>query len=130
MYTNCRTICPRTTAHMVDFQKTLSDDGFNPQIVSFSVDPDYDTPEVLKEYASEYDADLDTWSFLTGYDFETIQDISVTSFKAALREGAVGQRSHGYGFYLIDPNGDIVKKYDGMSDDELDDLIEDLKLVL
>lgn len=130
MYTNCRTICPRTTAHMVNVQEKLQDDGLKPQIVSFSVDPAHDTPEVLTEYARDYGADLETWSFLTGYDFATISEISETAFNAALREGAVGQRSHGYGFYLINPQGEIVKKYDGMSTDELDILVDDLRVVL
>lgn len=129
IYTNCRTICPRTTAHMADVQQKLKEDGLRPSIVSFSVDPNNDTPEVLKNYAKEYNADLETWTFLTGYDFETIQDISESSFKSVLREGAVGQRSHGYGFYLIDPKGNIVKRYDGMSADELDILVQDLNTI-
>lgn len=130
MYTNCRTICPRTTAHLADVQKKLQIDGLNPHIVSFSVDPSHDTPEVLSEYANEYDADLNSWNFLTGYNFETIQTLSESSFRSALKEGAVGQRSHGYGFYLINPDGEIIKKYDGMSSEELDILIEDVKRIL
>ena len=130
MYTNCRTVCPRTTANLVDVQQKLKKDGLTPQIVSFSVDPSYDTPEILKEYANEYDADLETWNFLTGYDFETIQEISEDTFKAVLQEGAAGQRSHGFSFYLINPDGNIIKKYDDMSSDELDILVDDLKIVL
>ncbi|MCF3943045.1 SCO family protein [Oceanobacillus alkalisoli] len=130
MYTNCRTVCPRTTANLAEVQGKLKEDGLSPQIVSFSVDPAYDTPEVLKEYAAGYDADLETWSFLTGYDFETIQEISEHTFKAVLEEGVIGQRAHGVGFYLIDPKGNIVKKYDGTSTVELDELVKDLKSVL
>lgn len=130
MYTNCRTVCPRTTANLAELQQVLKEDGLHPQIVSFSVEPSYDQPEVLKEYAEGYDADLDTWSFLTGYEFETIKEISEGTFKTVLEEGAVGQRSHGYSFFLVDPDGNIVKKYDGMSADSLDLLMNDLKAVL
>lgn len=130
MYTNCRIVCPRTTANMAAVQQKLKEDGLSPQFVSFSVDPAHDTPEVLKEYAEGYDADLETWSFLTGYDFETIQEISENTFKTVLEEGVVGQRAHGIYFYLIDPDGNIVKKYDGMSGAELDLLVNDLKTVL
>lgn len=130
MYTNCRTICPMTTANLADVQQKLKQDGLSPQIVSFSVDPAYDTPDVLKEYALEYGADLETWDFLTGYEFETIQDISENTFKTALEEGSANQRSHGFSFYLINPDGKIVKKYDGTGSDELEMLIEDIKRVL
>lgn len=130
VYTHCKTICPRTTANLADVQQKLKKDNLSPQIVSFSIDPANDTPEILKEYAQEYDIDSATWNFLTGYDFETIRDISENRFKSVLEKGPNGQRSHGYNFYLINPESEIVKKYDGMSSDELDTLIEDLKKVL
>lgn len=130
MYTDCRTICPRTTTNLVDVQQKLKEDDLHPQIISFSIDPSYDSPEILKEYARQYDVDLETWDFLTGYNFETIQKISQNTFKSTLEKGASGQRSHGYSFYLIDPYGDIVKKYDGMSTDELNILVDDLKIIL
>lgn len=130
MYTNCRAVCPTTTANLADVQQQLKADGLNPQIVSFSVDPANDKPEVLKAYAEEYDADLETWSFLTGYDFDTIQEISQDTFKTVLEEGAAEQRSHGFSFFLINPDGDIIKKYDGMSSNELNILVNDVKAVL
>lgn len=129
-YTNCRTVCPRTTANMVEVQNALKADGLYPPIVSFNVDPENDTQADLKAYAKEYDVDLDTWDFLTGYDFETIQEISEESFQAVLENGASDQMSHSYMFYLVNPKGEVVKKYDGMSPDELDILIDDVKQVL
>lgn len=130
MYTNCEAVCPITTDRMADIQKKLAQDGLSPRIISFSVEPSYDTPSVLKEYASQYDIDLESWSFLTGYDFETIKEISENTFNSVLEKGAVGQRSHGVNFYLINPNGIIVKKYNGMSAEELEILIDDLQIVL
>ncbi|AXF57007.1 SCO family protein [Salicibibacter kimchii] len=130
MYTNCRAICPRTTANMADVQKQLKMNGYNPHIVSFSVEPSHDTPGILKEYARQHNADLESWDFLTGYDFETIKEISENTFNSVLEEGAVGQRAHGINFYLVNPNGIIVKEYNGMGPDELDMLIDDLKTVL
>lgn len=129
-YTDCRTVCPRTTANMVNVQKELKASGLQPQIVSFNVDPDNDKPDDLLAYAEEYDVDLASWDFLTGYEFETIQDLSEQSFQAVLESGAIDQRAHSYMFYLINPKGEVVKKYDGMSQNELDILVEDLKTVL
>lgn len=129
-YTNCRTVCPQTTANMVDVQNQLKEDGLQPQIISFNVDPDNDAPKDLKNYADEYNVDLDSWDFLTGYDFDTIKRLSENTFKAVLDKGAVDQMSHSYMFYLVNPDGEIVKKYDGMSPDQVEVLVDDLKSVL
>ena len=129
-YTKCRTVCPRTTANMVNVQNELKEAGLTPQIISFNADPDDDRPEDLRLYAEENDVDLTSWDFLTGYDFETIQSLSEKSFNAVLESGAADQMAHSYMFYLINPQGEVVKKYDGMSKNELDVLIEDVKTVL
>lgn len=130
MYTNCMLVCPTTTTNMLELQKELQ--GSNIQIVSFTVDPDYDTPEVLKKYAEENRVDLDNWTFLTGYDYDTIKKLSEGSFKAVLENGGPDEMelSHTYNFFLINPDAKIIKKYNGMSMDEVDVLIEDAKTVL
>lgn len=129
-YTHCRTVCPRTTANMVEIQEQLNEDGLEPQIISFSVDPEKDTPDDLKNYADEFGANLDTWDFLTGYDFATIKNMSEETFHAQLEQGAADQMSHSYMFYLVNPDGHVVKEYDGMSSEDSDRLIDDLKTVL
>src|SRR5690625_1831406 len=48
VYTNCRTICPRTTTNMVHVQNRLKEDGVIPQIISFTIDPENDSPDILK----------------------------------------------------------------------------------
>src|SRR5699024_853354 len=68
IFTNCTTVCLPMTANMGKLQSKLEDEGLDDvKLVSFSVDPDRDTPEVLAEYAEENGADLDRWTFLTGY---------------------------------------------------------------
>lgn len=129
-YTDCRTICPRTTENMVSVQDELKNKDLYPHIVSFNVDPENDDLKDLKEYASEYDVDLDTWDFLTGYDFDIIQKISKESFHAALEKGAADQMSHSYMFYLVNPDGNIVKEYDGMGSEGTEELIDDVEAVL
>lgn len=130
IYTNCRAVCPRTTANLVGIQQELEAINLHPQIISFSIDPDFDTPDVLHTYANDYGANLDSWSFLTGYEFEHIQEIAQNTFKFPLSVGALDQRAHGYNFYLIDPEGEIVKEYNGMSDEDLQILVDDLEHVL
>src|SRR5690625_3869400 len=102
VFTNCTTVCLPMTSNMSVLQDKMKEEELDAQLVSFSVDPDYDTPEVLQEYADEYDADLDNWTclsrkssyqeyadeydadldnwtFLTGYDFQTIKELSIKS---------------------------------------------------
>src|SRR5690625_4411260 len=82
MYTNCYLVCPTMTANMARIQIKLKEENLTDkvEIISFSVDPDYDKPDVLKEYAESYQVDLSNWNFLTGYEFETIKDLSINSF--------------------------------------------------
>lgn len=131
-YTNCKLVCPHTTANMVNVQQTLDADGYQPPIIAFSVDPDFDTPEVLTEYAATYDANLHNMTFLTGYDFPTIKKLSNESFKTMLDGG--GPDDHAYAhstyFFLVNPDGEVVKRYDGMIMDDLQYLIEDIKKVM
>lgn len=132
MYTNCQVVCPTTTPHMVSVQNQLHEDGLNPHIVSFSIDPGFDTPAVLRNYAHEYGADLDNWYFLTGYEFDDIQKLSRDSFKTVLESGGPEEHQfvHSTSFFLINPDGEIIKRYDGMSGEEMDVLVSDLKEVM
>src|SRR5699024_11486805 len=84
VFTNCTTVCPPMTRNLSALQDTLDEKELNDklQLVSFSVDPENDTPEALTEFSEEHNADLDNWTFLTGYDFEDIQKLSVDSFKS------------------------------------------------
>lgn len=132
IFTNCTTVCLPMTSNMKKLQDKIKEEGLEAELVSFTVDPDYDSPEVLKEYAIEYDADLSNWTFLTGYDFETIKEISISSFKQMLQEPAPGddQVIHGTRFFLIDPEGTIVKFYSGIEAESIEEIMEDLKTVL
>lgn len=128
IFTNCETVCIPMTSNMVGLQNDLEEKDIPMQIVSFSVDPDYDSPDVLKEYADEYDANLDNWDFLTGYDFETIRKLSIKSFRAPLKEPAYGsdQVTHDVRFFLVDPEGNIVKGYKGIEKETIDTLLDDI----
>src|SRR3954463_12194038 len=82
-FTRCPTICPRITRRLRALQVAAHGTAQPPLLVSFSVDPDNDTPPLLLEYAKHYDADLRTWSFLTG-DLEVVKRTVVDGFKLAL----------------------------------------------
>lgn len=129
IFTNCKTVCLPMTFNMSQLQKELENDKMAIQLVSFSVDPDYDSPEVLKEYAEQYEVNFDTWSFLTGYDFQTVKELSIKSFRALLKEPDHGsdQVMHDTRFFLVNPEGEVVKGYDGVDIKSIEAIMDDLQ---
>ena len=106
MFTRCPTICPRITRLMRELQVEAKARGVGLRLVSFSVDPDNDTPAVLRAYADRYGADLSSWSFLTG-DLGVVQKTAVDGFKMALEKGSSSTPEsilHGSHLVLVDPD--------------------------
>ncbi|WP_255428598.1 SCO family protein [Sporosarcina sp. resist] len=129
VFTNCTTVCLPMMANMTELQGKLKEEDLNVQLISFSVDPAIDTPEVLKEYAGNYNADLSSWNFLTGYSQNTIKDFAAKSFKAiAIKPKTGDQVIHGTSFYLINKEGTVMKDYSGL-DAPFDEIINDVKLL-
>jgi len=127
VFTNCETVCLPMTSNMSILQDELTKENIDLQLVSFTVDPDFDTPEVLKEYGEEYHANFDTWHFLTGYDMDTIRELSMKSFRAYLKpEEGSDQIMHDTRFFLINPEGEIVHGYDGVSTESIDEIVADM----
>ncbi len=113
IYTYCPDFCPMLTANMVHVQERLgSDFGSRIAFVSITVDPEHDTPEVLKRYAQELGADLDGWVFLTG-DPAVLRHVEAQYgvFARKTKEGAV---DHTFLTSLIDPDGILRVQYLGV----------------
>jgi protein SCO1 len=128
-FTHCPSICPRITRRMRALQ--LDAEGHTPTItlVSFSVDPENDTPPVLLAYAQKYAADLHTWSFLTG-DLAVVKATVVDGFKLALDgkpdpAAENGGIIHGAYLVLVDPTLTIRGYYRTDDDAEMKRLLED-----
>jgi protein SCO1/2 len=129
IFTTCGGICPVMTSNMKKLQDKLFADI---RLVSFTVDPTKDTPEVLTEYANRYGADKDRWLFLTG-DPESIQKLSVGGFKLAMDPTGgteVEPIVHSSRFVLIDREGFIRGYYGTEELTDLDRLIEDANNLL
>lgn len=130
IFTNCETVCIPMTANMAKLQDMLEEEGLDDvKLVSFSVDPERDTPEVLQAYAEENGADLDRWTFLTGYDFSEIEEYAVDVFKvwvSAPEEGS-DQVEHASYFSLVSPDGRIESHYSGTEADQMENIVADLK---
>ncbi|CAH0120832.1 SCO1 protein [Paenibacillus sp. CECT 9249] len=128
IFTYCATVCPTMTANMSELQTRLKSAGVEAELVSFSVDPERDDPAALKQYLLKFDADFSNWHALTGYEFNEIKTFALDSFKTVVAEDTSSdQVIHGTSFFLIDPSGTVVAKYDGMTDTPYDQIIRDVK---
>src|SRR5262249_42427646 len=83
VFTRCPSACPRVTGAMRCLQVRAAARKIPLHLVSFSIDPDFDKPEVLRQYAATYQADLSTWSFVTG-DAVAIQRTAEQGLKIAV----------------------------------------------
>ncbi|WP_435371214.1 SCO family protein [Mesobacillus subterraneus] len=129
IFTNCADVCPPMTANMAKLQDMMKEEGLEDvEIVSFSVDPTVDSPEVLKEYGNKFNVDFMNWSFLTGYSQEEIEKFALENFKTLVKKPETGdQVIHGTDFYLVDQNGDMRKYYTGLKEVPFEQIIEDIK---
>lgn len=128
IFTNCETICPPMTSHMAELQKQMEEENLQARIVSFSVDPDNDTPEKLKKFAANYPLSFQNWDFLTGYSQKEIEKFALKSFKSIVKKPEdEDQVIHQSSFYLVDQNGKVVKDYDGARNTPYDEIIADIK---
>lgn len=128
IFTRCAATCPIMSASM----RSLTGKVASPEVrfVSVSVDPDHDTPEVLREYAERLRND-DRWIFLTGKR-EDVVDLSVKGFKLAAGDPGLGAEPilHSSKFVVVDRSGMIRGYYDGTSAQELDRLARDVQALL
>lgn len=130
VFTNCTTVCLPMMANMTELQEQLKEEGLDVRIVSFSVDPEVDSPETLKSYAQNYGADLSSWDLLTGYSPEKIDEFAIQNFKTPARKPANDdQVLHGTSFYLVDKNGVVMKDYNGVNP-PTEEIIADAEILL
>ena len=144
-FTSCPSICPimnKNMKRLEDFYGTRDDFG----IASFTIDPEHDTPSVLKKYSEGYDVFSKNWHFLTG-EKDVIYSLANQGFNifASVNPRVEGGFEHQGYFALIDKNGFIRSRTDQFGNpivyymgldkenidiQEVDLLIEDIKKLL
>jgi protein SCO1/2 len=123
IFTRCGGPCPMMTSHMARLQKTLA--GLPVRFVSFSVDPTYDKPEVLKKFAAKHGADEGNWDFLTGPENRSTLTVAAGMKIAAMPAQGESPIVHSVKFVLVDGAGQVRGYYEGTKADELKKLSED-----
>ncbi len=154
-YTECPDTCPLQSAHMARLQDELAHEP-DVRLVSISVDPEHDTPEVLAAYATRYGADPERWLFLTGPK-DAIYRLAIDGFRLGVveRDEQAGRGTehgrawfgpasawahaspnpdrkliHSSRFVLVDQQAQIRGYYHGTDWEALDRLQKNVKIVL
>lgn len=135
VYTTCPGPCPLVTAGVAKVQEATKEDP-NVRLVTFSVDPQNDTPAVLAAYAQKFHADPDRWLFLTGPE-KPVYNLIQNGFYQAVQDNR-GQPlepgqftvTHSTKLVLVDGEGTMRGFYDGVGADASDQrakLLQDIK---
>ena len=129
IFTSCPGPCPMVSSRMSELQRPLEKTDVH--LVSFSVDPEKDTPEVLRGYADKLKAQPARWDFLTGSK-STIYDLSKNGFKLAVSDGSeeAGVPVHSTRMVLVDRHGEIRGYYEATAADAVTKVLADTSHLL
>jgi protein SCO1/2 len=128
IYASCVDTCPLLTAKMVGMRKKLGKEfGARIHFVSVTVDPDRDTPEVLRKYAEDQSANQPGWSFVTGSAAQ-IQDVT-RRYGLFVGKQKRGDIDHTFLTSIIDQRGTLRVQYLGVRFDP-DEFVRDVRSVL
>jgi protein SCO1/2 len=134
IFTRCATICPRITSRMAEVQRRTQQLAPALHLVSFSVDPEYDTPERLRDYARSHHASPRLWSFLTGPE-EAVKEAVVGGLKVSMGkerggDGGPEEIFHGSHLVLVDARGRVRGYYDPEEPGAVDRVVRDAGLLV
>jgi protein SCO1/2 len=125
-FTTCPTICPIMKKEMLRvYQKIKGDENF--VLLSHTIDPDYDSIPLLKDYCNRLGSDGKQWQFLTGQR-EVIYELAEKGYYATAMPDSTepGGYVHSGGFILVDKQSRVRGIYNGTDAKEVDQLMEDL----
>lgn len=127
-FTTCKTICPEMTIQLARAQKALK--GQDYRILSHTVNPEYDTTDILLAYAQKMDADLSNWDFVTGNAQKIYRQAA--SYQVVALEDTTQPIPFVHSEYLVlvDKKSRVRGLYDGTDTTEVNKLIEDVKWLI
>jgi protein SCO1/2 len=128
IYATCTDTCPLLTAKLVGLHRRLGkDSAAKVAFVAITVDPERDTPTVLRHYAQAHGADIPGWAFLTGTPAE-IREVA-RRYGVYYKKGERGDVDHTFLTSVIDASGVLRVQYLGVRFDP-DELLRDLRSLL
>ncbi len=121
-FSTCPSICIQQNQKIQELQTEFSGEGV--RFVAISVDPETDSPEVLREYAARFGADANQWLFLTG-DLTYIRRVGAEVFQLP-----VDQKFHSERFVLVDVQGKIAGFYNWPEKKQFEQLKNDIRKII
>lgn len=128
IFTRCPSVCPRVTARMKQVDAKMKSAGLQLELLSISVDPQFDRPSVLRAYAEKHGAALANWHFVTG-PYEEIARTAEQGFRIGLSGKADTTKphagiTHGSHLVLVDGHGQIRGYFRSSDADSVQQLVE------
>ncbi|MGE0869127.1 MAG: SCO family protein [Kofleriaceae bacterium] len=134
IFTRCDSICPLTSGRMEKIQDKTAVAGSEIKMVSFTVDPAYDTPARMAEFAKRYHADPTRWRFVTGSAGDLKPLVEGAFWNSMDHDGTTASGApsiaHNGHFLLVDANRRIRGTYDSADVRRLDELLRDARYLL
>lgn len=136
IFTRCPGPCARMTQKMRQLQEALPAEASEVQLVSLTTDPDFDTPEVLSQYARKFQADTQSWKFLTGTKEEIVRVSTQEWLLVMIEKGEAERESpndiflHSTLTVLMDGLGRIRGTYEILEEGQLEEALADLQRLL
>ncbi len=129
-FTSCPTICPKMKTQLLRIYERYAKNK-SVRILSHTIDPEFDQPAVLNEYAKKLNITAPRWNLLTG-DKKTIYALGQKNYMVTAQEDKAeeGGFLHSGAFILVDKNRHVRGIYDGTKEDEVNHLIEDIEILL
>jgi len=130
IFTRCAGQCPIMSRRMAELQQAFAGvPGI--RFISFTVDPSYDTPDILAAYARRVGVSDGRWRFVTGPP-DTIAALARDGFRLAFGEGGTAEEpiTHSVRLVLVDPQGRIRGSYDATEEDAMQRLRDDARRLL
>ncbi len=131
-FTRCTSICPKMSVQMQQLQLQMDDPEFKDVLfLSHTVDPEHDTPAVLKAYATRLEADPKRWKFLTGNAADIYRQGNLGYLLSAGADSSAAEDFvHSPQFVLVDMQHHIRGMYDGTNTEAMRSLLTDVKALI
>ncbi|RYD55230.1 MAG: SCO family protein [Sphingobacteriales bacterium] len=129
-FVNCPSICPKLTGNMTMLQRAFKKNDTSVHLISITVNPERDTPAVLRAYADKFKVNHDHWWFLTG-NKEVIYNFARNELGVSVQpsEGGADDFTHTEKIVLIDQQRYIRGYYNGLDTAELRRCADDIVLL-
>lgn len=129
-FTHCPTICPGLARNMKKLQDAFVKNDSIVQFISISIDPEHDSVPALRKFADQYNANHDSWWFVTG-DKKDIYDFALHEIKASVADPGVDTAFiHTENYFLLDTNRIVRGYYNGFDTVKQSQLVRDIPLLM